>query len=101
MRRAIASSTRFSFCRLGSSRGSIVFFFNYTATTEIYTLSLHDALPILKKNCKVDEEQDGAFYFLFPKLYRSYLCLCNSARIFLGPPCVVGNQADVFVYLPC
>src|SRR5438445_8894875 len=24
------------------------FFFNHTATTEIYTLSLHDALPILK-----------------------------------------------------
>src|SRR5499425_3712336 len=24
----------------------LVFFFNYTATTEIYTLSLHDALPI-------------------------------------------------------
>src|SRR3712207_6950700 len=28
------------------SIGSIVFFFNDTATTEIYTLSLHDALPI-------------------------------------------------------
>src|SRR5256885_11847705 len=26
---------------------SAVFFFNDTATTEIYTLSLHDALPIL------------------------------------------------------
>src|SRR2546430_9994231 len=26
--------------------GSAVFFFNDTATTEIYTLSLHDALPI-------------------------------------------------------
>src|SRR5256886_12133398 len=26
---------------------SIFFFFNDTATTEIYTLSLHDALPIL------------------------------------------------------
>src|SRR3712207_8847355 len=26
----------------------IVFFFNDTATTEIYTLSLHDALPIFK-----------------------------------------------------
>src|SRR2546430_9677845 len=26
-----------------------VFFFNDTATTEIYTLSLHDALPILHK----------------------------------------------------
>src|SRR5437016_14534361 len=25
---------------------SPLFFFNYTATTEIYTLSLHDALPI-------------------------------------------------------
>ena len=25
---------------------SIFFFFNDTATTEIYTLSLHDALPI-------------------------------------------------------
>src|SRR5437868_8696948 len=25
---------------------SIIFFFNVTATTEIYTLSLHDALPI-------------------------------------------------------
>ena len=25
-----------------------VFFFNDTATTEIYTLSLHDALPIYK-----------------------------------------------------
>src|SRR5207247_9289976 len=27
---------------------SFLFFFNYTATTEIYTLSLHDALPISK-----------------------------------------------------
>src|SRR5690348_17767735 len=28
----------------------IMFFFNDTATTEIYTLSLHDALPIYKRN---------------------------------------------------
>src|SRR3712207_9380188 len=27
----------------------IFFFFNDTATTEIYTLSLHDALPILRE----------------------------------------------------
>ena len=26
-------------------------FFNDTATTEIYTLSLHDALPIYARNC--------------------------------------------------
>src|SRR3712207_9074093 len=27
----------------------IIFFFNDTATTEIYTLSLHDALPICRR----------------------------------------------------
>src|SRR2546429_6575453 len=31
------------------------FFFNDTATTEIYTLSLHDALPICKKLYKTTE----------------------------------------------
>src|SRR3712207_9091493 len=36
------------YCSIGwiVSRYSFVFFFNDTATTEIYTLSLHDALPI-------------------------------------------------------
>src|SRR5439155_21630903 len=29
---------------------TIIFFFNDPATTEIYTLSLHDALPICKQN---------------------------------------------------
>src|SRR5258705_6024482 len=32
--------------RLPHSLSSLFFFFNDTATTEIYTLSLHDALPI-------------------------------------------------------
>ena len=31
---------------VGGGGGGVVFFFNDTATTEIYTLSLHDALPI-------------------------------------------------------
>ena len=31
----------------GGVGGGVFFFFNDTATTEIYTLSLHDALPIL------------------------------------------------------
>src|SRR3989338_6855499 len=38
--------------RLNSSHSSIsyaFFFFNDTATTEIYTLSLHDALPIYRR----------------------------------------------------
>src|SRR2546426_2179282 len=32
-----------------SSSSSFFFFFNDTATTEIYTLSLHDALPICQR----------------------------------------------------
>src|SRR4051812_49999556 len=36
----------YCFCRLIFS---IFFFFNDTATTEIYTLSLHDALPIFRR----------------------------------------------------
>src|SRR2546430_13092400 len=32
----------------GSQLACLFFFFNDTATTEIYTLSLHDALPILQ-----------------------------------------------------
>src|SRR3979490_3647190 len=32
----------------GTPRCVLLFFFNDTATTEIYTLSLHDALPISK-----------------------------------------------------
>src|SRR5688572_32117346 len=38
-----------SFCR--------PFFFNATATTEIYTLSLHDALPILVVNTHEDRQR--------------------------------------------
>ena len=34
----------------GCSVSIVVFFFNDTATTEIYTLSLHDALPISGKH---------------------------------------------------
>src|SRR5947208_15679062 len=36
----------FFFVLLSSTSSSFFFFFNDTATTEIYTLSLHDALPI-------------------------------------------------------
>src|SRR5690606_42141171 len=32
-------------------------FFNYTATTEIYTLSLHDALPICSKKSTASNRQ--------------------------------------------
>src|SRR5690606_41400878 len=38
------------------------FFFNDTATTEIYTLSLHDALPICQRggaDCRASQQADG------------------------------------------
>ena len=37
----------------------VFFFFNDTATTEIYTLSLHDALPIFKSTEKLVSQFDG------------------------------------------
>src|SRR5256885_17265260 len=52
------------------------FFFNDTATTEIYTLSLHDALPICKREGRAgwqrvpcrrrDEDLLGSFAGSFP-----------------------------------
>src|SRR5471030_2446211 len=38
--------------RSATSLSVVVFFFNDTATTEIYTLSLHDALPISGCRCR-------------------------------------------------
>ena len=38
------------------------FFFNDTATTEIYTLSLHDALPISMLFCLGTEGSNGSLF---------------------------------------
>src|SRR3712207_9375786 len=40
--------------RLGVDKNRNLFFFNDTATTEIYTLSLHDALPIYRLHRRDD-----------------------------------------------
>src|SRR5437870_13582171 len=47
------------------------FFFNHTPTTEIYTLSLHDALPILE-NAPYGVVEEGLFHQLFPKDHPYY-----------------------------
>src|SRR2546429_1504993 len=44
----------------------IFFFFNDTATTEIYTLSLHDALPILR-----DFRGQWVVLYFYPKDFTS------------------------------
>src|SRR2546428_394426 len=41
------------------SAACTLFFFNDTATTEIYTLSLHDALPISSSNADYEELESG------------------------------------------
>src|SRR6266566_7991360 len=46
----------------------LFFFFNDTATTEIYTLSLHDALPILHADTRLP--------------YDAYTSLCAALREF-------------------
>src|SRR5207248_10338632 len=51
----------------------LLFFFNHTATTEIYTLSLHDALPILKaltENMSLPPEERFAAHLKLAKLPR-------------------------------
>src|SRR2546426_11034641 len=46
------------------------FFFNDTATTEIYTLSLHDALPILVNSCT--STMRSPFFMYCPTLSRGF-----------------------------
>ena len=66
------------------------FFFNDTATTEIYTLSLHDALPIFNQLIVLKIESLVSFlkcflssYFWHPKiryklaLFESHIFLCS------------------------
>src|SRR2546430_17149773 len=43
----------------------VFFFFNDTATTEIYTLSLHDALPILGWGATSDEKAMAAYLVMW------------------------------------
>src|SRR3712207_9224467 len=44
----------------------VLFFFNDTATTEIYTLSLHDALPISRLRSSPGPGKSGWSYFFPP-----------------------------------
>src|SRR2546425_7034668 len=54
-----------------------LFFFNDTATTEIYTLSLHDALPI---SCKRQEPDCKSKSFQQKQAYRAAVPQQDAAR---------------------
>src|SRR3712207_8923365 len=68
----------------------ICFFFNDTATTEIYTLSLHDALPIYLGRPKGWDTK----YSLLPvsRTLSDILSPFNT-RVFFSPDCV-GKEAE-------
>src|SRR3712207_7644535 len=55
-----------------------LFFFNDTATTEIYTLSIHDALPIFQ----IEDSVQTGFYLLSG--YLSLLYCSNYSRVCVG-----------------
>src|SRR3989442_15829255 len=68
------------------------FFFNDTATTEIYTLSLHDALPILSlRHRRKPTQPEVSFYLVHAGILRRYPpgavarqgpCVCQEVRGF-------------------
>src|SRR5256884_9765275 len=55
---------------------SCLFFFNDTATTEIYTLSLHDALPISSSGC-----------WRCCSVFFKVMCACVNRGNEIGPGC--------------
>src|SRR5258708_20793305 len=60
------------------------FFFNDTATTEIYTLSLHDALPIYAAQA-IGKSGDG-------RLGRNYKRGSSGSRYYLRPSKTMGGD---------
>src|SRR2546425_11426844 len=65
---SLLSSSIFSYTIL-PLHPSFFFFFNDTATTEIYTLSLHDALPISRAEAGRERRAEGRGYAETPSLY--------------------------------
>src|SRR3712207_9084245 len=74
----------FVICQLLTTSAHYFFFFNDTATTEIYTLSLHDALPILDEVVNyTDETADKLVMFKIkePTLYMIELSRSEGTRL--------------------
>src|SRR6266542_3061335 len=77
----------------------VFFFFNDTATTEIYTLSLHDALPICRPRSPADSTAPGCSRCRATR-HRGYRCSrggCGSRTVTRAPGtprCGTGRSAD-------
>src|SRR5258706_16153400 len=62
------------------------FFFNDTATTEIYTLSLHDALPILSCSARNEVSRTGTIITLRTRgvhMMKPWLTCCSRGILIL------------------
>src|SRR5258708_15020706 len=72
-----------------------VFFFNDTATTEIYTLSLHDALPIfrLEDLPEAPEAYETDFDTLLRR-QRAFGYTNEDLRLLMAPMAEGGNEAE-------
>ena len=69
--------------RVGEVAIYVVFFFNDTATTEIYTLSLHDALPISDAVISINSSVGKKNYFQANQIsacYQQELCIFKIGR---------------------
>src|SRR5258708_4137640 len=62
-----------------------LFFFNDTATTEIYTLSLHDALPISIRTMPTTPSATGSSIFPLPLLRRRWLGAAWTSSVHVPP----------------
>src|SRR2546425_76036 len=71
--------------RLFSARSLSVFFFNDTATTEIYTLSLHDALPIFRQRV-------SCIFFVFALLL--FVCAAPLQAQVPRPPNFLAERSE-------
>src|SRR3712207_8622902 len=73
-----------------AGRPLLLFFFNDTATTEIYTLSLHDALPISEVRAGVLK-----LYATIPDMIVGKTTVDGQAALTLtAPPAILGGGAD-------
>src|SRR3712207_7899985 len=70
------------------------FFFNDTATTEIYTLSLHDALPILSRTAK--PRMASAVFGQYPRMASaaSHRSSGENAKALLGDARMMFSRSE-------
>src|SRR2546422_11480917 len=77
----------------------VFFFFNDTATTEIYTLSLHDALPICWTDAGIAPQNSINYYDSVVGAMGGAEKVKNSMRLFMAPGmnhCFGGDGPFVF-----